>query len=184
MKLIVVRSSSDEHQTYYHLRGRRLIGSGLISVVVLVTLGFFSGMHFRNLNSSGVLTSQELQEWRSTLVQQRQDVDDIRETSVVELDALAILVDASKGSLRLNALGERLVTMAELSPDEFNFSELPAIGGPEELLESTQVFQTPSFTDQIDDWQKKLTSKPGNWKFETLLLDRNLQKMFTWPDDQ
>lgn len=31
---------------------------------------------------------------------------------------------------RLNALGERLTEKADLDPEEFNFKELPPMGGP------------------------------------------------------
>lgn len=48
-----------------------------------------------------------------------------------QLAMLAAQVGTMQAQLgRLNALGERLTEEAELDPDEFNFSELPPMGGP------------------------------------------------------
>lgn len=177
MKLIVVQGTSGGHHVY-SLRRRRLIGSGLISVAFLLAIGFLGGIYFRNLNGFGILAPEQLKAWRDTLVEQREEVENIREASTIELDALAILVGRIQGQLlRLNALGERLVTMAELSPDEFNFSEPPALGGPEEGLEEVHSYQMPSFADQIDELAERIDQRTGKLEvLEALLLDRNLQK--------
>lgn len=177
MKLIVVQGTSGGHHVF-SLRRRRLIGSGLISVAFLLAIGFLGGIYFRNLNGFGILAPEQLKAWRDTLVEQREEVENIREASTIELDALAILVGRIQGQLlRLNALGERLVTMAELSPDEFNFSEPPALGGPEESLEEVHPYQMPSFTDQIDELAERIDQRTGKLEvLEALLLDRNLQK--------
>lgn len=177
MKLIVVQSTSGGHHVF-SLRRRRLIGSGLISVAFLLAIGFLGGIYFRNLNGFGILAPEQLKAWRDTLVEQREEVENIREASTIELDALAILVGRIQGQLlRLNALGERLVTMAELSPDEFNFSEPPALGGPEEGPEEVHPYQMPSFTDQIDELAERIDQRTGKLEvLEALLLDRNLQK--------
>ena len=177
MKLIVVQGTRGGHHVF-SLRRRRLIGSGLISVAFLLAIGFLGGIYFRNLNGFGILAPEQLKAWRDTLVEQREEVENIREASTIELDALAILVGRIQGQLlRLNALGERLVTMAELSPDEFNFSEPPALGGPEESLEEVHPYQMPSFTDQIDELAERIDQRTGKLEvLEALLLDRNLQK--------
>ena len=45
--------------------------------------------------------------------------------------------------LRLDALGERLVKMGRLDEEEFNFSESPAMGGPEGAAD-TMSYQPPA----------------------------------------
>ncbi len=176
MKLIIDQDSSGDRHTYY-LNNTRLMWGGVVAGLLLLATGFLSGLHFRNLNGSNVLTSDELREWHETLARQTKEVDSIREASTVELDALAIEVARVQGQLlRLDALGQRLVTMAELSPDEFNFGEYPALGGPEEFSESTQPFQVPSFTTQIEDLAEKIDRRTGKLEvLESLLLDRDLQ---------
>lgn len=65
-----------------------------------------------------------------TLAQQQkstQGADEARE----QLAMLAAQVGTMQGQLgRLNALGERLTEKADLDPEEFNFKELPPMGGP------------------------------------------------------
>ncbi|MDO2948246.1 peptidoglycan DD-metalloendopeptidase family protein [Aeromonas simiae] len=53
------------------------------------------------------------------------------EASKQQLAMLAAQVGTMQAQLgRLNALGERLTEEADLDPDEFNFNELPPMGGP------------------------------------------------------
>ena len=55
------------------------------------------------------------------------------ETSSADLDALtARLGDMQAELIRLNALGERLVEMSGLNPDEFDFQNAPPQGGPDD----------------------------------------------------
>lgn len=57
----------------------------------------------------------------------KQSGDEARE----QLAMLAAQVGTMQGQLgRLNALGERLTEQADLDPEEFNFKELPPMGGP------------------------------------------------------
>lgn len=54
-----------------------------------------------------------------------------RQRTQAELDAMAQRLGQLQGEiLRLNALGERLVEMARLDPEEFDFGRAPPMGGP------------------------------------------------------
>jgi len=65
--------------------------------------------------------------------QQRSAIETLRDESLTNLDALGgRLGEMQAEVLRLNALGERLVGLAGLSRDEFDFDDRPALGGPEQ----------------------------------------------------
>lgn len=62
---------------------------------------------------------------------EQQQTSQTTEQAREQLAMLAAQVGTMQGQLgRLNALGERLTEQADLDPDEFNFKELPPMGGP------------------------------------------------------
>jgi len=62
---------------------------------------------------------------------EQRSVDQSGDEAREQLAMLAAQVGTMQGQLgRLNALGERLTEQADLDPEEFNFKELPPMGGP------------------------------------------------------
>jgi murein DD-endopeptidase MepM/ murein hydrolase activator NlpD len=59
--------------------------------------------------------------------------------------------------LRLDNLGSRLVTVASLDADEFDFSRLPALGGP--AVVSEQQFNVPDFLAELESLSKNLIDR-------------------------
>jgi len=51
--------------------------------------------------------------------------------------------------MRLDALGERLVDIAKLDGGEFDFSQSPAVGGPDSG-EQEVAYERPSFLQDLD----------------------------------
>ena len=65
---------------------------------------------------------------------QQREVDRLKTSNELNVNALAVrLAELQAASTRLDALGERLAQMGQLSLDEFDFSEPAPIGGPGEL---------------------------------------------------
>ena len=175
MKIIVVRHPHGKSRSF-QFNGARLIWCGCLFSGLLLVSGAFLAWQTLNLNASGAMTSSDLESWKQELTHQRQQVNKLRNNTGVELDAMAVQVAQLQGQLmRLDALGERLVSMADLSGDEFDFGVPPAIGGPDEGAESSG-YQPPSFTDQIEELAAKIDSREEQLEvMESLLLDRNLQ---------
>lgn len=64
---------------------------------------------------------------------QRDLIGQTRFNARADLDALAArLGEVQAHAMRLNALGQKLVTIAKLDRGEFNFEESPGVGGPDE----------------------------------------------------
>jgi murein DD-endopeptidase MepM/ murein hydrolase activator NlpD len=98
-----------------------------------------------------------------------------RRESLSHLDALGGRLGAMQAELlRLNALGERLVQMAGLSEDEFDFENPPALGGPEPA-ESTQTTAT-ELVDEMDRLLAELRDRDRKLALlEELIMEQDLQ---------
>jgi hypothetical protein len=68
---------------------------------------------------------------QAEIIAQRKLITDIRVTSESNLTTLAIRTGSLQAHVtRLDALAERLVSVADLDPAEFGLSDAPAVGGP------------------------------------------------------
>src|SRR5690554_6616733 len=103
----------------------------MIPTVLVGAAGFILGeMHG---SAQATLTQQLLNEWRDAIKQQEQEVVAQKQNLELSLELLATrIADVQARSVRLDALGERLVSSANFDEGEFSFFSPPAIGGPEE----------------------------------------------------
>jgi murein DD-endopeptidase MepM/ murein hydrolase activator NlpD len=77
-------------------------------------------------------TDAALEPLRAEVQASRAAVDDAREAAQRDVNAMAAkLGELQAQANRLNALGHRLTAMGQLKDGEFDFSERPAMGGPE-----------------------------------------------------
>jgi murein DD-endopeptidase MepM/ murein hydrolase activator NlpD len=82
------------------------------------------------------VTLSLMQAWISA---EQLELAETRKATENQLDALAMrLARMQAEMMRVDALGERLVAMAELDSDEFDFSAPPAVGGADASSEQSQ----------------------------------------------
>lgn len=97
------------------------------------------------------------------------------------IDAVSGQVGAMQAEiLRLNALGERLVEMAGLSKDEFDFQAPPPQGGPDPGSKGSAAIdalaeELASVLSELDDRKRKLTL------LEQLIMERHLGEQVAAP---
>lgn len=86
------------------------------------------------------------------------------------------LAQAQARLVRLDALGERLVEVAQIGDgDEFDFSTVPGLGGPEEN-EGAASYQPPSFMDAVDQMTATLERRERQLDIlNNLMADRELK---------
>jgi len=153
-----------------------LLGTALLVTVILYT-GFRLGTDVevrRQLAEVTVL--QQLSR------QQQTEIQDIHALASADLDALTLRLGNMQAEiLRLDALGERLITRADLDASEFDFNTLPPIGGPKDGSDEEDDGEPPVTTiadflgllevlhASIVDREAKLTV------LEDVLMSRNLQ---------
>jgi murein DD-endopeptidase MepM/ murein hydrolase activator NlpD len=112
---------------------------------------------------------------RDQVVKQQQEVEQIRKSAQRDADALAVkLGELQAQATRLNALGQRLTRVGKLDDGEFDFTESPAVGGPEEAISPAHAVPialdatVAKLHDQFARQQAQLEV------LENLLLDRKI----------
>jgi murein DD-endopeptidase MepM/ murein hydrolase activator NlpD len=176
MQLILL-SKHRGHLAQLHLGSRRVCFS-LVGLALLVCAAVFYG-GFRAAGAFGIAQPGDAQvsQWRAQLQQQQEAVVATRRLLQQNVDALALrLGEMNAHVVRLDALGSRLTQMAGLEDGEFDFTQPPSLGGPEELVtdgESARLGGVQSALDalgqQLDDRSRQLGV------LEDLLINRKLQ---------
>lgn len=88
---------------------------------------------------------ESLVKFQQDLIQQKKTLADLNEQSSNELRALSQRVGRLQAHImRIDALGQRVASMADLDDGEFDFADMPAQGGP---LESEAETDEPSVSD-------------------------------------
>ncbi len=164
-----------------HRRARAGAGSSIRSVLVGLALagilaaagggGFWYGLTIARGEAQVDATMAAV---RAYLERERAQLDMARREATSYLDALGgRLGQLQAEMLRLNALGDRLVQMAGLSAEEFDFENPPPLGGPEpaEVTETTVAELTEEMTNlfsELQDRGDKLSL------LERLIMERDL----------
>ncbi len=141
-----------------------------------VLLGYY-GYQFSASRSTDLYTDEAAQAWADKLVDQEAEVQRIREETLAQLQALTLrLANLQARLLRLDALGERLTTISDLDDGEFNFSQIPALGGPEVILEEGNGFESFDLIKEIDELSLQIEDRQQQLELlESLLSDRQIQ---------
>ncbi|MDJ0870232.1 MAG: M23 family metallopeptidase [Gammaproteobacteria bacterium] len=113
--------------------------------------------------------------WEGELERQREDVARAKANAEHHLNALAQRLGQLQAHIiRLDALGGRLVDMAELDKGEFDFVSRPAMGGPEDTA-SLQSNTVPDFLTALDALDQQLDDRSQQLHvLESLLMNRRL----------
>lgn len=114
-------------------------------------------------------------EWQKTMDRQYAEINATRHTARLNLDALTLRLGQMQAQmLRLNALGDRLVSQADLDGEEFDFDSVPAMGGPQSPIEAQSV-EIPDFLTMLDDLGTEIADREQKLAvLEMLLMNRNL----------
>ena len=126
-----------------------------------------------------------VQTLQSEIRLQQGAVDRLAANSRQGVNALAArLAELQAASTRLDALGERLAQMGQLSLDEFDFSTPAPVGGPEEYeaVGSTGEDQLRTAIDALGEKLRRQSSQLDALQF--LMVNRQLENDLTpagWP---
>jgi murein DD-endopeptidase MepM/ murein hydrolase activator NlpD len=150
-------------------------------IVIATTLALFgailySGFHLgMKVEARRQLT--EVADLKTLARVQQAQIDNDRTSARNHLDALALRLGRMQAQLmRLDALGDRLVTQADLDASEFDFTIAPPVGGPHDntTLAATTVPDFLGMLDELDLAVADRTQKLG--VLEQLIMNRNLSK--------
>lgn len=149
--------------------GRQLfLLTGIISLFagLLVSAGYWYGSTHATVNQLVAL--------QNDISQQKQLIRQARHSAASELDALAARLGSMQAEvIRLNALGQRLVKVAKLDAKEFDFSNPPAYGGPNE----TETVASVDFDNVIASLNEQLSTREQQLDvLEDVIMNRQLRK--------
>lgn len=171
MKLIIVNAKG-YHTRTVQLKRSWLAALSVLFVTVPVILGA-TGYFFVSQFNDSVLDSSVALRWEAQLTEQKQQLASVNDQAEVQLNALTARLGALQAQLlRLDALGERLLEVAGVDSDEFDFNLAPAVGGPEPLdVDASFAYQPPSFSGALDELDQTLATREQQLRILESLLD-------------
>ena len=111
------------------------------------------------LADEGLFGPETARAWEQDLTQQRKELDKIREHTDEQLVGLTLrMAELQTRLTRLDALGERLIDQSKLDKGEFNFGDLPAIGGPNRQ-DVGSVYQAPGIKSVLDELSEQIDNR-------------------------
>lgn len=156
---------------------RTLLSFCLIGLPVAAVFGYqFLTEHSHN-SGAPIGADMGTEAWARALEKQKRDVNKATKEAEQKLAALTMRVAELQARLvRLDALGERLTSMAKLDSGEFDFSRAPALGGPELSLDGEEIAGSHDLTDMLADLGAKIENRQYQLEIlEALLANRKLQ---------
>ena len=173
MKLILVDQRHGQTRTIV-LKGWL---KGLLSICILgapVAFGYL-GYQFAVSQDPLEYSHETTLTWNENLVKQADALDRLKLESEEQLEALTLrLAMLQARLLRMEALGERITTVAKLDAGEFNFASDPAVGGP--LFADTVPYTPPAFMDAIADLEQQIADRAQQLEIlEGLMTERQFE---------
>lgn len=156
-----------------------------VMVVLLLMFAFSMFVVGRWSSPTPVLMQQKIAGLKLEVIQQQQMLDQLSRDQEANVNALAArLAELKAASTRLDALGQRLVQLGQLDPEEFDFSQPPPVGGPERIISDGQSSIT-DVNEAISHLSQTLRHQMTRLDaLQLLLMDRNLEIERTpagWP---
>ncbi len=114
---------------------------------------------------------------KNDLAESAEDIKETKQRAENQMTAMTVrMAELQARLMRLDALGERLVGVAKLQGGEFDFSQAPALGGPNEI-EADAELKRPSFLSDLDQLAADIETREHQLEMmESLLTNRKLRK--------
>jgi len=173
MKIIVVDQKHGQTKSLVLNRWARLA----LSVCLLgvpVVLGYY-GYHFSASRNADFYKDEATQAWMNDLKSQREDIDQIRQDTLAQLEALTLrMANLQARLLRLDALGQRLTEISDLDDGEFDFTQEPAMGGP--VVSDETDIEMPDFMRSLDMLTREIEDKQQQLELlDSLMAEQQIQ---------
>ncbi|MBD3648467.1 MAG: M23 family metallopeptidase [Pseudomonadales bacterium] len=172
MKFIIVDQKNGKSRSL--TANRLLMGIAIAGLLGIPAATGFLG--YRYGQGDAALTGEMVAKWRAVLKSQQEELGEARQAADERLQASALrLAKLQARIVRLDALGERLTGIANLDEGEFDFSQPPALGGPE-LNDLGDAYSAPGYMDLLDQLAADIENRERQLSvLETLLVNRKIQ---------
>lgn len=153
--------------------------AGLLLILMLCAGSFYAGGYYSIGGASNVLSAQYQMENRRQLEETarlRLMINEAKAEAQYNLDALAARLSQMQGHImRLDALGARLASMANLDDIEFDIAQPLGMGGPEPSPAQTSL-EISDFLHQLDQLGNTLDDRSDKLAaIEVMLMDKSVQ---------
>ena len=181
MKVILISDKSGQSRSISLGRWTRKLLSLCLLGVAPLSIGALVGYGL-SINDGDVLDQQALTAIKEKQSKEQQLLSKTKLNAEQHVHALTLRVAEMQARLvRLDALGERITAVAKLDRGEFDFSQIPAIGGPE-TDDQGGFFENPDFRNKIaETWPKEIDDSVAkrDWNWEANYgLDETLKETF------
>lgn len=172
MKFIIVDNHSGKSKSFAvngWLLGLTI--AGLLGIPVVA--GYLA---YRQGVGDAAMTGEMVSKWRQVLDNQDKEIKEAQREAEVNLEASALrLAKLQARIVRLDALGDRLTSVAKLDKGEFDFSQPPGLGGPESDIDAAP-YSPPDYMKQLDQLSQNIENREQQLSvLETLLVNRKIQ---------
>lgn len=152
-----------------------MLALGLVVLPALAGVGAYYGVRYLE---DPVITEDTAERWQNRIREQQAELQDLRERSEEQLKAQTRKLAEMQGRLvRLDALGERLVDVADIRSDEFDFQAPSAMGGPQAPDAASSDYEPPAFVDTLDNLSRTLSRREQQMEIlDGLMKDRRLEQ--------
>jgi murein DD-endopeptidase MepM/ murein hydrolase activator NlpD len=156
---------------------KHVLGSACLLIVTLLALSF--SLYWLSLRFALEIKVPLIQQL--VLLAQRGEADRGREFMQQNLNAMAVKIGEMQAQLtRLDALGERLSTVAGMKPQEFRFNETPGMGGAQATLLPPQDLSLSDFGRRLSTLSRDMESRADMLGvLEAQLFEQAVRKKLT-----
>lgn len=149
-----------------------------LAVAVLVVLPMVAGVGAYWISykvAPPAYTSAMADRFQAKLDRQARQIEKLQSLGENQFRALTLkLAEAEARLVRLDALGSRLLDVADIDSGEFDFTSEPALGGPESA--EGEAYQPPSYLTELNRLNRALKERQQQLNIlEDLLADRKLE---------
>jgi len=176
MRIIIVDEKLGASKSVV-LKGWMRLGLGLCLLGLPAVLGYYA-FHIAESRSNQLQRDEAAQAWVDGLRDQKADLERVKQETLTLLEALTIrMANLQARLIRLDALGERLTTVAGLDNGEFNFTQQPSVGGPE--VGTGESIQMPDFLKALDELSAQIESRQQQLELlDSIMIERENRSSF------
>ena len=173
MKFIIVDNKSGKHRAFN--ANAFIFGVALIGLISIPTAAGYYAYQFGL--GEAALTGEVVAKWREVLGEQQDTIETTKSDAELTLVAYALRIAQLQARIvRLDALGERLTKVGRLDEGEFDFSQAPAMGGPESPV-GQRGYQIPAYIELLDQLAHDIEDREQQLGvLETLLAKRKMDR--------
>ena len=173
MKFTILPRSGRRLYSVRHFNPEQYLVGITLSVVLgitLLTVGYWLGVRFGH--------EDIVADWKYDIKQQQDQLEQVRSESAANLEALTQKIAFYQAHInRLDALGNKLMSMADLDTQEIDFRQAPGIGGPSSFGDEANQDILAAMEETLGSIASQLQSQENKLHtLDVMLTSRNLRK--------